>query len=751
MSSIENPHNSQFALPEENGKIALHTLNPVPLPDWGGGEFDLPQFFALLRRRALVIGGVAIAVTTTVWVWTLAQTPVYEGRFQLLVEAVTADRDLNKLTEVTKSDAGPSSSLDYQTQIQVLRSPELMTPIVEQIRSRYSNISYGALVSNLLVIRLQETKILEVRYRDSDPDKVKFVLDQISEAYLKYSLQERQTNLRQGIEFVEDQLSKLQTRVDKLQDQLQNFRQRYNFIDPSAQSQQISTQTSTIAQQRLDTQKQLAETQALYANLQGSMGGASALQAAPVYQRLLGQLREIESKIAIEASRFSDVNPAIQTLRDQRDNLLPLLRQEAARVLGDRLAEVASQIEVLQVRSQAIAQAESSLNQQLKDLPVLSRRYADLQRELNVAIESLNRFLATREKLQVDAAQKEVPWQQISAPERPGLPTSPNMQRNFLLGVIAGLLLGTAAAVIADRLDNTFHAPDDLKDRTKLPLLAAIPFNKTLKGQEVDTPAIGAFPLESLAPAMNGNGKSLPYVKSNFLEAFRSLHANICLLGSDAPIRSLVISSALPGDGKSTVALNLAKAAAAMGQRVLLVDADLRRPKIGNLLNLPDMQGLSNLIATNVKFNQVLQHPPSKNGNGATASDNLYILTAGQIPPDPTKLLSSKKMRRLMERFEVFFDLVIYDTPPLLGLADSSLLATHTDGIVLIVGMGRTDRSALMQALDGLKLSRTPVLGVVANGIRSNHANAYHYYHRYYGQNQDSEDSNGQIANQEVN
>lgn len=211
------------------------------------------------------------------------------------------------------------------------------------------------------------------------------------------------------------------------------------------------------------------------------------------------------------------------------------------------------------------------------------------------------------------------------------------------------------------------------------------------------------------------------------IEAFYSLHTNIGFLGSDTPIHSLAVSSALHADGKSTVASHLAQVAAAMGQRVLLVDADLRLPKVHTLLGLPNEQGLSNVISSSLPIFRVIQQSP--------LSENLFVLTAGQIPPDPIKLLSSKKMQNIMEQLRQEFDLVIYDTSPVIGLADSSILAPYTDGIMLVVRMGKTDRSLVMQALERLKISRATVLGAVSNGVRNYDHTPYNYYYRHHPQN----------------
>ncbi|AFZ32197.1 polysaccharide biosynthesis tyrosine autokinase [Gloeocapsa sp. BRSZ] len=713
---------------------------PLPIPD-PTDEWDLRQLLALIRRRALVLGSVAIALSASVGFWTFTRQPKYEGGFQLLVEPVTAESQLEGLTQIPGvSTQMQKEGLDYDTQIQVLRSPELMAPIIKEIATRYPDVNYTSLLADLSINRFQETKILDIRYQDSDPQKIQYILQQLTAGFLKYSLQERQTNLRQGIQFVDEQMPQLQERVNTLQKQLQQFRQEYNFIDPEVKAEQLSQQVSTIKLQRLETQKTLAETRALYAALQGKAGAqlaetvilnpnlqdqseaSQALNASSVYQNLVTQLREIDSQIAAESTRFQEDSPILLTLRQKRENLLPVLRQEAQRVLSNTLVEVSNQISGLEVRAAKIAQAEDNLNQQIQQLPTLARQYTDLQRELKVATESLNRFLEKRESLQIETAQKEIPWQTIAAPQlTQEEPISPNIKRNLILGTIAGLLAGMGAALLAERLDNVFHSPDDLKEITKLPLLGTIPFRKSIP------PATPAAEIEVVKKSegiqllldsfSNTQGESY----FPFLEAFRSLHTNINFLGSDTPIHSLVISSASHADGKSTIAAHLAQAAAAMGQRVLLVDADLRLPQVHNKLNLPNEAGLSNVITTSLPVDDAIQRSP--------LWENLYVLTSGPIPPDPVKLLSSKKMQQIMAQLRQSFDLVIYDTPPMLGLADSSLLAPYTAGIVLVVRMGKTDRSLLAQALDRLKMSPATILGTVCNGVKNYDFAPYNYYY----------------------
>ena len=716
---MEN-HSSQRSSYDQNRNSGPLFLQPQPFP-WSEGQEDdwsFPEFLGIIQRRALVIALVATAVMTTVVGLTLNKKPEYESSFRLLVEPVN---DETKVLDLFKDPNLAKSSLDYDSQIQVLKSPVEIGIIVEQLQASYPDITYSSLINSLTITRLAETKILEVRYRSNDPVKVKAVLDKIASDYLNYSVEKRQSKLRQGIEFVEQQLPSVQNRVDKLQKDLQLFRQKYDFIDPDSQEKQITNQLNVLSGQRQTLDQQLAQARANFASLQGKDGKLAALNNAVVYQQLIWQLRQLDTQIALEATRFQSENPTIQALKKKRENLLPLLRQEQDRFLDVKVAQAATEEKTLEVQSQDLAKAEQKLEQKRKQLPVFARQYTELQRTLQVTTESLNRFLATRETLQVQAAQTELNWQLIQAPSQPNEPvSSSDISRSLLLGLVAGVVSGIGIAVLIEKLDQTYHTVHALKEKIKLPLIGNIPFEKQLQTSQYRT-LKQKTPIVRASHSLNNGIPELAVIPAEdysnysgqFLEALRVLYTNIQLLSSDRPIRSIIISSAMALDGKSTVAFHLAQIATAMGQRVLLIDADLRQPMIHSLSNLNNLWGLSNLISANLPVEGVIRQLPSM-------SQLLSVITAGPIPPDSTKLLSSQRMKRLMEDFHNTFDLVIYDAPPLVGLADARLLAPHTDGIVLVVRIDKTESSMLKRALDSLKMSRVNVLGIVGNGQKSN-------------------------------
>jgi len=540
-----------------------------------GSQLDLRQILGVLRRRFLVVATVAIGVASAVGTRTWNSQPQYIGSFRVLVEPITAE------TKVAQTfGAIVYSILDYDTQTEVLRSPSVLTPIVEQIKAKYPEITYESLMGNLIVTRLGQTKIIEVRYQDVDPKKINDVLQQVADGYLSYSRTERQSDVREGIQFVQQELPNLRLRVDTLQARLQKFRQQYNFIDPETKAQELSGRMNSISQEQSNTKTKLDEMRSLYGTLQGQLGLqpneailASALSEASRYQKLLSEFQDVETKLAVESVRFTAENPTILALKEQREKLLPLINKEAQRVLGNNLSpatinrerltyqnsirlsltqqfvDTTNQIKVLEVRNKALDQAEVLLIREFKEMPIRAREYTDIKRELQVSTESLLRFLSSRESLEIEAAQKATPWQLINAPEA-AVGISPSKYRNMMLGVIAGLILGAGAAWLAEMLDSVFHSVDDLKEKSGMPILGIVPFHKSVNtslAAVAQTAGLLAGENQNFAPADSNLRR---YNSSPFVEAFRSLYTNVRLLSSDLPIRSLVISSSTPAEVK---------------------------------------------------------------------------------------------------------------------------------------------------------------------------------------------------------
>ena len=715
----------------DRNQNSIPVLSPQIVPGWELQEDQgsLKKFLRVLRRRSLVIGGVTIGLMAGVVHGTLKKIPVYEGNFRLLVEPVSDDSKLPNLTAEEDDNGNTNNSvLDYESQIQVLTSPELINEAVEDLKTSFSDINYDSLNNSLTIQRVGDTKIIDVSYRSRDPQRIKRVLEKLADTYLDYSLEKRQTKLRYGIQFVEKQLPPIRKRVNQLEQQLQLFRQKYNFIDPQTQSEQLKEQLNTLGEQRIAINQQLAKSRSLLNNLRVEEGNLVTLLEkgnSSVYEDVLKSLRDVEIEIAKESARFQENSIPIQVLKEKRQNMLSVLNQEEQRVkdlrgketqrLADvRRTEVVNELKTLEQQSQVLAQAEQQLGLKLKQLPLLSRQHSELQRNLRIANESLNRFLGARESLQIQIAQTEVPWELVKGPVIPQKPVSPNRLNDLILGLVASTLIGVGIALLLEKLDNSYQSVEELKEKVRVPILATIPHEKHLsqyprhiQATKTSDESLSTDTTKRLSTLLD---KYTQHESGRFLEALRVLYTNIQLLSSKQGIRSIVISSAIFGEGKSTVAFHLARTAAEFGKRVLLVDADMRNPRIHQLLGINNSWGLSNVISEDIPAEKVVPK--------LTSVGELSILTAGSTPSDPAKLLSSRKMEQLMGDFRQVFDLVIYDAPPVVGLADASLLASCCDGMLLVTRIHKNDRSSLDQAIDNLRMSHISVLGIIANGTK---------------------------------
>lgn len=749
---MDNRQDYQPFIPKSNGK-----LPPLSAQNYRDNKFseveeeklDLSWLFGVVRRRILVMAAATIALSAlaggAIVATSKTMTLDYEGSFSLLVEPATAEGLLSKqldntvAADLAKINIEGISLVDYETQIRILRSPKMMQPVLKELQAWHPNMTYSELMSKLSINRItytkdgkqQGTKILEVRYKDSDAKKIYGVLDQISKAYLEYSLQQRLTGINQGIKFIDRELPKLRERVEVLQLQVQRLRQQRNLFDPQLEGKSLSEQVQNIRGQQVGLRVQLKGMRTLYQsyeNLVNQNNPVGVLMTqGQAYGGLLGQIQKIDSDLSMKLAQYREDSLPVQALRKSREELILTATQQAKEVV---MANLYSQIADLEARDREMTRSQADLNQKIRNFSITTREYDNLQRELQVVTKSLSDFLAKREALRIDAAQQQIPWVLINPPEIPldklgrKIPaTVKHTKKQLALAVVLSSLLGIAIGLLVEVLNTVFHTPEAVRIATRLPVIGVIPFTKKVRrSRPVRTKKIAGAKVEVVQQMPERDTVGLLGSKSifhdfdyQFLEAFRSLYTNIHLLSAGRAIRSILVSSAVAGDGKSTVALHLAATAAAVGQRVLLVDADLRCPQLHAKLGLPNVRGLADAISTDISLNDAIQRAPSE--------DNLFVLTAGQIPSDPIKLLSSKKMQYLMEQFQAFFDLVIYDSPPLVGLADGHLIAAHTDGTIMVVQIAKTDRAQVTKVLEDLKISGASVLGIVANGYKGSSNN----------------------------
>jgi len=303
----------------------------------------------------------------------------------------------------------------------------------------------------------------------------------------------------------------------------------------------------------------------------------------------------------------------------------------------------------------------------------------------------------------------------IDAAALPLTPVSPQRRRAVLLAAIIGCLLGVLAAVVADRFDDSVQTPDEVRHRLHLAILGSIP--------RVRDALFGRTQRERFRLISHVEPQSL------IAEAFRSLRTNIAFARAHHDLRTIVLTSPGPGDGKSTVACNVATIFAQQGQRTLLIDADLRRAVVDGTFNVPRSPGLSDLLVGTARLAETTR---------PVDVPNLFVLASGQFPPNPSELLGSPAMRDLLEEAKTTFDMVVIDSPPVLAVTDASVISSVVDGTIVVVRVGKTARDAVRRAVAQLRVVNGRVLGAVLNDVDFRSGVYYggygYYYHRFYGE-----------------
>ncbi|MEO0947752.1 MAG: polysaccharide biosynthesis tyrosine autokinase, partial [Cyanobacteria bacterium J06641_5] len=618
------------------------------------GGLNFPRFFGALRRHAWVIVGMTLACAALGNLKASNDPVIYGAQFELLAEPIsTQTRTISRTAQGNSSDreefvaVAPSVAT-----LKVLKSPGVLEPLVDELQQQYPEISYGSLVRGLTLSPEKNSDIVLVEYLGPSAEHVQDVLARLAETYLEFSLNEQQSDLQKGLSFVEEQIPKLQSRVEVFEESIQQLRGENGFIEPGIEASQLAGRMAGFEQQLLDVRAELNETQLLAQDLDGSIGRQPAERVfSPVlstarYEALLNQIQEVRIQIAEVSVTYSAASPRIIALQQRQQNLSSLLNVEAQRVRK----EISGQLRQLQAREQAILQEIDGLNERNRRLSEATRQYNEFQRKLDIVSGNLNQFLMTQEELNIDLAQTQSPWEILTPPGEARAFDDTTL--SIMLGALLGMVLGVGAAVALDLSKDLVNSPGEVTEVADLPLLGVIPFSKALvrvQGQQI-------LNLPTTVLRKSIQRKFSPEGPATLLiESFRSLHANIQHINLGAPTRSLVVSSSAPSEGKTTVAIKLATAAAAMEKRVLLVEADLRSSRSLGSDWFPGSLGLTDLLQrSDLQISDVVRQ--------SSLDANLFILPSGQKPFDPSKLLSSEKMQNLMRELQGWFGLIIYDT-----------------------------------------------------------------------------------------
>jgi len=567
-----------------------------------------------------------------------------------------------------------------------------------------------------------QTDIVEVSFEGTEPLLVRDVTNSVARSYRTFSSEQQRENARQRSRYTRMALDSQAVALKRAQDAMEDFKKRYKIGDVLSERGALET-----AIHKLEDDRQSADVERkIYGALVGKVAEADTTDEE--LRRLTGT-KAVSSNTYISNlfDRWFDLEKQLAQLRAEGKNEnyrdVRSTRSLIARTKTDLQAASNQYLQALGTRIQSIDDKIAENRRELENFPPMEAEQQRLETNVSTATKLFADLQSAYQVNRINEASDGGTVQLLDEATKPTFAVSPNRTRNATYAVVIGLLLGIGLALALERMDDSVKSPDELRDRMDVAVVGLIPV--------IDTAELGV----GAASATMGRLVTHADPRSPVAEAYRSLRTNLAFARTSQPAQTLVVASPGPGDGKSTTAANLAITFAQMGQSTLLVDADLRRAVLDKTFGVERAPGLTDVIVGATPLERAVR---------ATQVPNLSILPSGQFPPNPSELLGSPAMRETLREAKERFDVILFDSPPLLAVTDAAVLSTLVDGTILVVRTAVTAREAVRRALAQLRAVHGRVLGAVLNDVDAR-AGAYYggYGYYYYSYGMDEGNGNG--------
>jgi succinoglycan biosynthesis transport protein ExoP len=725
-----------------NGAVELVSLSSrVPSFELSPREPHLYDYLLILRKHQWLILSFMLAVVTIVAIATFRMQPVYQATARVEIDRENANilpfpgtdsydymMDLENYIE-TQSKILTSETLALQTirNNNLSSRPEFASPngpseaiASGSLANQKRPPELAGFLGSLSVRRVPNSRLMDVSFESTDPQLAARIVNAHITSYIEQNFRSKYEATTQASTWLADQLGELKIRVQRSEDARIAY-ERQNQIWTLDDKQNITSQRlSDVNKQLTEVQSERMRKESLYEFAKsGNLDAVPEVQGNSALADLLRKRADATSQYNDAVSQYGPNFPRVQRLQAQLKEFDQSIEKEKQKILDilESDYQEAQQREAL--LTHALDQQKTETNQMSGKLV----EYNILKREAE-ANKSLYEGLMT--KLKETAISQGLRSSNIRVVDPamiPSTPVRPAKTRNVALAFLVGLVGGIGLALMREYLDNTVKTPDDVETLSRLPSLAVVPQFAAANGNGKRPGLLQSF-------ASNGHDKRIELVaqhlpKSQMSEAFRALRTSILLSQADHPPQVILVTSALPREGKTTAAANLAVTLAQLGDKTVLVDADLRKPGVGRLLNLAGGKyaGLSSYLAGVSSLDLVsIPHP---------AIPNLVAIPTGPLPPNPADLLSSHKLADAIAELRTKFKFIVIDSPPVMAATDAVILSVQADGVLLVVRSGETPKEAFTRTRELLSSVKCRILGVVLNAVDSG-APDYYYSYRYY-------------------
>lgn len=710
----------------------------------------------LIKRKWVVIASVVI-IFFAVAIASLRSTPIYEAQGSIAINKL----DPALLTFKDPSGGGSDyyDPADLDTEVSIVKSDLLALQVIKQLNldktpefggsGRAPSSALGlttdalqpdsartsALLStfkgNLRVSLRPNTRIIEIRYRSANKELAARVVNTLINTYIEQNFKTRFESTMQASDWLSKQLVDLQMKVETSQEKLVRYQKEHEILGIDEKQNITTAKLDELNRELTAAESGRMEKESVYRLVQsddpdtavaaatGAQSGANSSSGnSSLLDKLRNQRADLKIQIAELSTQFGPAYPKVAQLNNQLKEVEAQIQAElgkiVARLRGDYLASLQ--------REKMLGDAMEKQKQEANKLNQSAIEYSLLKRDVETNRTLYEGLLEKLKEAGVTAGLRSNNFRPVDMARVPAEPAEPNIPRNLSFAFALGLTTGIGLAFLLEGIDNTVRTQEQAEMISALPSLGMIPL-----GSKSGAEKSRARPtVASSKEAVELITQSRP--QSQMAESYRALRTSLLLASVGAPPKVILVTSALPQEGKTTTSINSAIVLAQKGIRVLLIDADLRRPAIHKTLGMGPRSGLSNVLTGSANLQQVIVRSP--------LLPSLFVLPAGTTPPNPAELLASSAMKDVLEELRGQFDHIVIDSPPTLSVTDAVVMSTRSDAVVLVIRSGQTTKPALRRARDILLQVNAKVSGVLLNAVDLSSPD-YYYYYEYQGKYSD--------------
>jgi len=735
---------------------------------FSNNNIDIVNYLRVIFKHRWTIAAIFAAIFLSMLIFTFTATPVYQAKVRLIIEK--ENPKVLSFQEVMAVDA--SGNDYYQTQYKVIESRTVAREVINRLQldkneefvparkrgfipdivsSIREAIAYlgslfnteepqkikqkreleeesgivNSFIQRITVSPIRNSRLVDIGFEAGNPQLAAQIANTLAKSYIDKNLETRVRATQDAIVFLNNEIERGKKKVDEAEKALLHYKEQHGIITD------FSTDVENVTAQKLAAlNTQLVEAEIKRAEAQTRYERAAALEKNPemldsvvevLKNEIIQQIKTIEvnthKKLSELSNKYGKKHPQIISLRNELRTLQARKMMEIKRIINSLQNEYAVATAKEETLKTALnrQKAESlSLNEKAIQYNVLKREAQSTKEMYDLLFKRLKETSLTED---IRTGNIRV----IDAAEIPSSPIRPKKTQNLLLAVILGLVLGIGTAFFLERIDRTIRIPEDIKRHLDISYLGPVPDFSTLQDEGDE---------QAGEVKIRGELVALKNPKSTASEAYRGIRTNILFSSADIAPQVILISSSAPGEGKTVTAANLAVVMAQMGNKVLLIDCDMRKPKINKIFSISRDIGMSTVLVGGCEIEEAIIQ---------TDIPNLQVISSGPLPPNPSEIIGSQRMAGVINQLRGQYERIIIDSPPITAVTDAAILAKYADGAILVIRAGVTNLEIIKSGLNQFRSVNAHLFGAILNSVNMGRESYYYYQYHYYYYGEDGE------------